>query len=134
MLDHRILGMPSTSMAALTLSSSASKLHLTPVHLRHNLPAPVDFSSHLAPPNKVGSAQVLVQVYAVGVDKLDMKALEGKGNGEIGKWVPGRSFVGRVVSTGKDEREVVKGELVLGLLDVKRVSLIIKPFNGASPS
>ena len=113
--------MPSTVMAALTLSGSASKLHQTPAHLRHNLPPPVDFSSHLPPPNKVGSAQVLVQVYAVGVDKVDLRLLEEKGKGEVGKWVPGRSFVGRVMATGKDEKEVVKGELVVGLLDVRKV-------------
>lgn len=109
-------------MAAIVLSQSASKLPMTPQHLRHNLPLPVEFSSHLSPPNKVGSGQVLVQVYAVGIDRVDVKALEEKGRGEVAKWVPGRSFVGRCVAVGKDEREVVKGELLIGLVDVRKVS------------
>lgn len=122
LIDHRILGMPSTSMAAITLSNAAHRLAITPMHLRGNLPLPVEFSSHLAPPSKVGSAQVLVQVYAVGIDRLDVRALEEKGKGEVGKWIPGRSFVGRCVSVGKDEREIVKGELVVGLFDLRKVS------------
>jgi D-arabinose 1-dehydrogenase-like Zn-dependent alcohol dehydrogenase len=110
-------------MAAITLSSAAHKASSTPAHLRHNLPPPVDFSSHLKPPQKVAKAQVLVQIYATAVDEADAKALEDKGRGDVGRWVPGRSFVGRVLSVGVEEKELVRGDIVIGLVDIRKVSL-----------
>jgi hypothetical protein len=43
---------------------------------------------------------------------------------EVG-YIPGRSFVGRVLECGWDVRdeEVKKGEWVVGLLDIKKVSI-----------
>ncbi|ORY34019.1 hypothetical protein BCR39DRAFT_518148 [Naematelia encephala] len=121
-INARILGLPHATMASITLSTSAhrSDRSATPAHLRHNLPSPVDFTSHLKPPNKVGNAQVLVQVYAAGVDKADVRAVEEKGKGEVGKWVPGRSFVGRCMTVGADEKDIVRGDIVVGLLDIRK--------------
>lgn len=110
-------------MAAITLSTAASRMSATPVHLRHQLPPPVDFSSHLKPPTKVTNSQILIQVYAVAVDDIDVHALESKGRGDVGKWVPGRSFVGRCLSIGAEEKEIVRGDIVLGLVDVKKVGI-----------
>ena len=91
------------------------------MHLRHNLPPPVDFSSHLKPPTKVGNSQILIQVYAVALDEVDYMTVAGKGRSEVGKWVPGRSFVGRCLSVGIEEKDIVRGDIVVGLVDVKKV-------------
>lgn len=64
--------------------------------------------------------QVLVQVYAVGVDAHDIAALDNQGIFDIGKYVPGRSFVGRAVSLGEDESDLRPGDLVMGLMDVRK--------------
>jgi hypothetical protein len=124
-LNTRILGLPHATMASITLSTSAHRFTSTPAHLRTNLPPPVDFSSHLKPPTKVGNSQLLIQVYAVAVDKTDVKALEDKGRGDVGKWVPGRSFMGRCMAVGADEKDIVRGDLVMGLHDVRKVGSVL---------
>jgi len=65
---------------------------------------------------------VLIQIYAVAIDDVDLNALGSKGKGDVGKWVPGRSFVGRCLSVGVEEKEIVRGDIVLGLVDVRKVS------------
>lgn len=122
-VNARVLGLPHATMAALVLSSSTHRVKSdTPAHLRHQLPAPVDFSSHLKPPTKVNDSQVLVQVYAVALDGFDLAALDVKGRADVGKWVPGRSFVGRCLQVGSYEKELVRGDLVMGIMDVRKVS------------
>lgn len=64
---------------------------------------------------------MLVQVYAVAVDQVDVRAVDEKGRGDVGKYVPGRSFVGRALVVGTDEKEVVRGDVVMGLLDIRKV-------------
>jgi threonine dehydrogenase-like Zn-dependent dehydrogenase len=111
-------------MAALVLSTATHRLRSdTPAHLRSQLPAPVDFSSHLKPPTKVSDNQVLVQVYAVAIDGFDLAVLDVKSRADVGKWVPGRSFVGRCLQVGSYEKELVRGDLIMGLCDVRKVSL-----------
>jgi NADPH:quinone reductase-like Zn-dependent oxidoreductase len=114
-------------MAAITLSTAAHRVALsgTPLHLRHQLAPPVDWSSHLKPPVKVGSTTVLVQIYAVAVDELDIKILEEKGKADVGKWVPGRSFVGRCLMVSTEEKDIVRGDIVVGLLDSRKVGLLL---------
>jgi len=118
-LDHRVLGMPHATMAAVVMSTLAARD--TPLHLKDQNP-PVDFTSHLRPPTKISSSQILVQVYATAIDETDVRALDDKGRGEIGKWVPGRSFVGRCMTAGADEKEIVRGEIVVGIMDLRKVS------------
>lgn len=122
-LDARILGLPHASMASITLHSAFDHHNATPAHLRDQLPPLVEFSSHAKPPQggKTGKNQVLVQVYAVAVDQLDVRAVDEKGKGDVGKYVPGRSFVGRALVVGTDEKEVVRGDVVIGLLDIRKV-------------
>lgn len=122
-LDARILGLPHASMASITLRSTFDHHNATPAHLRDQLPPLVEFSSHTKPPQegKMGKNQVLVQVYAVAVDQLDVHAVDEKGKGNVGKYVPGRSFVGRALVVGTDEKEVVRGDVVIGLLDIRKV-------------
>jgi NADPH:quinone reductase-like Zn-dependent oxidoreductase len=67
---------------------------------------------------------VLVQVQAVSLDKFDSdmvkeKATSGSGSG---KWIPGRSFVGRAVNVGTEVRVISKGDIVMGLVDIRKVS------------
>lgn len=120
-LDARILGLPHASMASITLHSTFDHHNATPAHLRDQLPPLVEFSSHSRPPGKTGKNQVLVQVYAVAVDQVDVRAVDEKGRGDVGKYVPGRSFVGRALVVGTDEKEVVRGDVVMGLLDIRKV-------------
>ncbi|WVF71478.1 hypothetical protein IAT40_006284 [Kwoniella sp. CBS 6097] len=119
-LDSRILGIPHATMASITLSTTHARHSATPAHLRDQLPSLVDFNSHLKPPTKINDHQLLVQVYAVAIDQVDVSALVEKGKGDVGKWVPGRSFVGRALVVGADEKEVVRGDIVMGLVDVRR--------------
>ncbi|KLT40545.1 hypothetical protein CC85DRAFT_293189 [Cutaneotrichosporon oleaginosum] len=121
--DLQLLGVPPTSMAAITLSSALHTYHLkhespTPAHLRWTLPPPVDFST-VAPPQHVSNTQILIQVYAVAVDWLDIAALDEKHKHDVGRWIPGRSFVGRCITTGVDEKEIARGDVVIGLLDIR---------------
>lgn len=121
--DLQLLGVPPTSMAAITLSSALHTFHLkhespTPAHLRWKLPPPVDFST-ITPPHRVSNAQILVQVYAVAVDWLDIAALDEKQRHDVARWIPGRSFVGRCITTGVDEKEIARGDVVIGLLDIR---------------
>ncbi|WVR07044.1 hypothetical protein IAU60_004083 [Kwoniella sp. DSM 27419] len=119
-VDSRILGIPHATMAAIALTTHASRHSSTPAHLRDQLPSLVDFTSHIKPPTKVGDAQLLVQVYAVAIDQLDVSALATKGRGDVGKWIPGRSFVGRTLAVGADEKEVVRGDIVIGIVDLRK--------------
>lgn len=125
-VDPRILGMPTGAMGAITFASSAylrarkSKEAPTPKHLQQFLPSPVDFSSHLQPPTKIAKHQILLQVYAVSVDAVDIKACDTKGEVDVGKYIPGRSFVGRAVTVGTDEGEIFRGDMVMGLVDVRK--------------
>ncbi|CDO74151.1 hypothetical protein BN946_scf185043.g202 [Trametes cinnabarina] len=86
----------------------------TPAHLQGSLPLPVAFTAHVSPPTYVPESHVLVQVHAVGLDTLDSLIVheksgmqsggaagggKGIGGGKAG-FVPGRSFVGKVVECG----------------------------------
>lgn len=125
-LNPRITGLPHSSMAAITLCRSAASQSKdespTPLHLRHNLPPLVEFTSHVQPPSKVHDSQIMVQVYAVAVDYLDVAVLDDKTNADVRKYIPGRSFVGRCLAVGSHEKEIVRGDLVIGLVDIKKVS------------
>jgi NADPH:quinone reductase-like Zn-dependent oxidoreductase len=96
----------------------------TPAHLLAELPPPVSFSSHQPPPTKVSASQVLVQVQAVSLDKFDSDMVKEKANSGSGsgKWIPGRSFVGRAVNVGTEFRVILKGDIVMGLVDIRKVS------------
>ena len=109
-------------MAAITLATLPSRD--TPLHLRSQNP-PVDFTSYICPPIKVGSGQLLVQVYATAVDEWDIRALDEKTKADVHKWVPGRSFVGRCLSVGSEEKDIVRGDIVIGLMDIKKVGVYV---------
>ncbi|ODO08828.1 hypothetical protein L198_00561 [Cryptococcus wingfieldii CBS 7118] len=121
-LDSRILGLPHSTMASISLTSTRDHYQATPLHLRAQLPPLVDFASHMKPPvsSKVGKSQVMVQVYAVAVDEFDLRTLDEKGKSDVGKWVPGRSFVGRALVVGADEKEIVRGDIVMGIQDIRK--------------
>lgn len=121
-IDSRVLGLPHAAMAAITLSTAppTNQKDATPMHLRHHLPAPVDFTSHIKPPGKVHPSQILVQIYAVAIDHVDILALDDKTRADVGKWIPGRSFVGRCISAGEHEKDIHRGDIIVGLLDIKK--------------
>ncbi|KAJ6567341.1 hypothetical protein DFH09DRAFT_1314460 [Mycena vulgaris] len=121
------------------------------------------FTHYRPPPHSVPKAGVLVQVWAVGLDAVDLRLLgvhTASGSADVGRsrtqsfgrfvgrtmnrrtssdagsisdkdpphaapqvgFVPGRSFVGRVLECGWEVRDEVvrRGEWVVGLLDVRK--------------
>lgn len=107
--------------------------------------SPLTFTSWRKPPGYVGASGVLVQVWAVAVDGVDQTLVRGaspppassrtKGeskDGDLTKkagvgFIPGRSFVGRVLECGWEVREDIlkRSDWVVGLLDVKKVCIIL---------
>ena len=115
--------------------------------------SPLAFTSWRKPPGYVGANGVLVQIWAVAVDAIDQVLVNGaappppcsgltspstpslspgkkKKDGESTKkaevgFIPGRSFVGRVLEAGWEigEEVIKKNDWVVGLLDVKKVRL-----------
>ncbi|KAI6035584.1 hypothetical protein F5J12DRAFT_711791 [Pisolithus orientalis] len=109
---------------------------------------PLGFTSHRAPPAYVGGNAVLVQVWEVGLDGTDARlvgvpspqiavsGLPGTPYGtKVAKalekeklrapavgYIPGRSFVGRVLEVGWEVREetVRRGDWVVGLTSVQK--------------
>ncbi|KAG9127197.1 hypothetical protein FRC07_000292 [Ceratobasidium sp. 392] len=80
-------------------------------------------SSHISPPQKVQSSQVIVQIHAVALDALDALIVSermGKGGSEGAGFVPGRSFVGRAVECGFEVSNVSRGDWVIGLTDIRK--------------
>jgi hypothetical protein len=96
----------------------------TPPHLLNNMPSPLGFCSRLPPPSYVPSTHVLVQVWAVGLDGRDEFVIRKEKTG----FIPGRSFVGRVIETGWEVSDdiVKKGEWAVGLIDIKKVFFLLQ--------
>ncbi|KAF8525289.1 hypothetical protein JB92DRAFT_3140322 [Gautieria morchelliformis] len=113
-------GLAQTTMSTIAI---ARRPHTssTPTHLRASLPSPLSFSAHTPPPNKVHSSQVLVQVWAVGLDALDALLVEERAarNDGLG-YVPGRSFAGRAVECGWGVNNASKGDWVIGITEVRK--------------
>ena len=83
--------------------------------------ASVVLSSHAAPPRKIHSSQVLVQVIAVAIDGVDRALMRDRMQNEPhAPFVPGRSFCGRVVDCGYDVKKLRMGDIVFGLQDFRR--------------
>lgn len=105
---------------------------------------PLGFTSYRAPPMYVGGNTVLVQVWAVGLDGTDAKLVgvvpqrdpssapygsDVAKDGEKVKsrtpsvgYIPGRSFVGRVLEAGWEVREesIKRSDWVAGLMTVQK--------------
>jgi hypothetical protein len=116
----------SLSLKLSTRSKSRGRNDRTPSHLAREMASPLGFCSHVPPPTSVPSHHVLVQVWAVGLDSRDA-AMVLKDKQNTPGFVPGRSFVGRAVEVGWEVRGdiVKKGEWVVGLMEVKKVSCIL---------
>jgi len=113
----------SLSQKLSTRLKSRDKSGRAPSHLARELPTPLGFCSHVSPPTHVPPHHVLVQVWAVGLDSRDA-AIVLKDKQNTPGFVPGRSFVGRAVEVGWEVKGdiVKKGEWVVGLMEVKKVS------------
>ena len=93
--------------------------------LAREMSTPLGFCSHISPPTNLPPHHVLVQVWAVGLDSRDA-AIVLKVKQSTPGFIPGRSFVGRAIEIGWEVRGDVikKGEWVVGLMEVKKVSCI----------
>ncbi|KAK4050573.1 hypothetical protein OIO90_005040 [Microbotryomycetes sp. JL221] len=82
--------------------------------------------SNLQPlPKKVKSDEVMVQVFAAGVDKLDVERTKEMASRPDGfGFVPGRAFYGKVLDTGIEVKLVKRGDLVYGLMPMKKSSTL----------
>jgi len=106
-------------------SRGKGKSGRTPNRLAREMSTPLGFCSHISPPTQVPPHHVLVQVWAVGLDGRDA-AIVMKDKQNSPGFIPGRSFVGRAIEIGWEVRGdiVKKGEWVVGLTEVKKVSRI----------
>lgn len=118
-------GLAQTTMSTIAIARRPHTAN-TPSRLLAALSTPLSFSAHTSPPNKVHSTQVLVQVWAVGLDALDVLLVEERASRNDGfGYIPGRSFVGRAVECGWDVNNVSKGDWVIGITEVRKVSFLL---------
>ena len=116
--------------------------------------SPLGFTAYRTPPVYVGGGSILVQVWGVGLDGTDARltgihpprvnsSLAGapygskmsktsekdKGRSPPAGYIPGRSFVGRVLEVGWEVGADVakRGDWVVGLMSVHKVSLCTCP-------
>lgn len=113
-----------TSLTKSRYGSTRSHSRLPPAHIaaRYGVVSHVSFTEIASPPKKLGKEEVLVQVFAVGVDvwdraRVDTLVERGDGYG----YIPGRSFCGKAVECGIDVSRVHKGDFVYGLGDLRKV-------------
>jgi hypothetical protein len=108
-----------------TVSGLASASVSSFLNLRRSTPKipsepTLAFVHHRKPPSQVPPSGLIVQVWAVGLDRLDVHLLHGKSAG----YIPGRSFLGRVYQSGYEvqDRVAKRGDWIVGLLDIRQVS------------
>ncbi|KAK4052098.1 hypothetical protein OIV83_002392 [Microbotryomycetes sp. JL201] len=76
-------------------------------------------------PKKVKSDEVMVQVFAAGLDRLDIERTKEMASRQDGfGFVPGRAFYGKVLDTGIEIKLVKRGDLVFGLMPMKKSSTL----------
>ncbi|PWN24426.1 hypothetical protein BDZ90DRAFT_123908 [Jaminaea rosea] len=107
------------------LASSRTSLDRdgVPGHLLDELnQTTMGLTAHTAPPRKIGSSHVLVQVIAVAIDEMDRLLLREKVRSSDGAYgfVPGRSFTGRVMEVGWEVKRLRKGDVVFGLQSARK--------------
>ena len=123
-------------------------------NLQVDTDSPLGFTAYRKPPVYVGGASVLVQVWGVGLDgtdgrltgihpprassslagapygtKMPKTSEKDKGRCPPVGYIPGRSFVGRVLEVGWEVGVDVakRGDWVVGLMSVHRVSCYALP-------
>jgi hypothetical protein len=108
-------------------SWSDSDISRIPKRLSGSIQPILSFAHHLSPPTRVSGDQVIVQVWSTAVDSLDGAIVEELSQKikNVG-FVPGRSFVGRVIETGYNVTNVSVGEWTFGLMDVQKVCTLIR--------
>jgi len=85
----------------------------------------LSFANHLTPPTRVSGDQVLVQLWAAAVDALDGAIVDELSHKvKNAGFVPGRSFVGRVVETGYTVSNVSVGDWTFGLTDITKCGVL----------
>jgi hypothetical protein len=99
---------------------SESDLSRPPGRLPDSFHCLLAFANHLTPPTRVSGDQVLVQVWAVAVDGTDGAIVEELSHKtKNAGFIPGRSFVGRVIETGYTVSNLSVGDWTFGLTDLK---------------
>lgn len=111
----------SSPATALLLRPSISP---TPSHLVPTPTISIAFTAHAPPPSKISSSTVLVRVWAVALDSYDALATRDASKG----FVPGRSFVGKVLEWGDSVKGFTKGSLVFGLTSAWKPSGALSEF------
>ncbi|KDE03592.1 hypothetical protein MVLG_05927 [Microbotryum lychnidis-dioicae p1A1 Lamole] len=100
--------------AAPPLASTASPRKFDPLR-------DLTVSSMQPLPKKVKSDEVLVEVFAVPIERVDVdRAKKAASQQEGFGWIPGRGFYGKVVDTGLEVNKVKQGELVWGVQPLKK--------------
>ena len=101
---------------------SGSKSFDLPEHLQGSMPSAISFSSITPPPTKVQGHQVLVQIWCVALEGLDVLLTRDQAKTPDGYgFVPGRGFLGKAMECGSSVSSVRRGDWVMGVLDVGKV-------------
>ena len=110
------------SLPHILKSGSGSRSFDLPEHLKGGVPNPVSFSNITPPPTKVQSHQVLVQVWCVALEGLDVLLTRDRAKTPDGYgFVPGRGFLGKAMECGSSVTSIRRGDWVMGVLDVGKV-------------
>ncbi|SCV72800.1 BQ2448_4337 [Microbotryum intermedium] len=100
--------------AAPSLASTASPKKFDPLR-------DLTVSSMQPLPKKVKSDEVIVEVFAVPIERADIDRAKKAASQQDGfGWIPGRGFYGKVVDTGLEVNKVKQGELVWGVQPLKK--------------
>lgn len=96
----------------------------TPRRLQSGMDSALSFTTSTPTPSDYGPSQMIIKVHAVALSDLDRllvktKVFASKPADGYG-FVPGRSFVGRVLETGWEVNDVKRGDWVMGLTDFSK--------------
>lgn len=110
------------SLPHILMPGSGRRSFDLPEHLKGGVPNPVSFSNITPPPTKVQSHQVLVQVWCVALEGLDILLTRDRAKTPDGYgFVPGRGFLGKAMECGSSVSSIRRGDWVMGVLDVGKV-------------
>ncbi|KAG0151520.1 hypothetical protein CROQUDRAFT_502941 [Cronartium quercuum f. sp. fusiforme G11] len=100
--------------------------------IRSNVPiaSQLKYGNSISSPNQLGTGQILIEIHSVALDAWDLSILHtnlknyenSKKSNHLNQnpFIPGRSFVGKVLDFGVAVKRLRRGDIVYGLQDIKK--------------